>query len=161
VRSSPRGYAPDWVLYRASGGFQPDAESKAIGSYNAIRVYLWAGMMAADDPVRAVLLKTFAPVAQHVAREGTPPLEIDTRQGSNNGVGSPGFSAALLPFLAASKQDAALQQQTLRIDAKSPLERSDNYYDQALALFGLGWIEGRYRFARDGALILRSSCAAS
>lgn len=161
VRSSPRGYAPDWVLYRANGGFQPDAESKAVGSYNAIRVYLWAGMMSADDPVRAVLLKTFAPVAQHTAREGTPPLEIDTRQGSNTGIGSPGFSAALLPFLAASKQDAALQQQKLRVQAKSPLELSDNYYDQALTLFGLGWLEGRYRFARDGALVLRSTCAAN
>lgn len=159
VRSSPKGYAPDWVVYKENAGFQPDTDTKAVGGYNAIRVYLWAGMLADDEPLRTVLLKTFAPMVQHLARQGTPPLDIDTRQGQGGGVAPAGFSAALLPFLAASRQDDLFRQQRLRVDAKSPLDRADNYYEQALTVFGLGWSEGRYRFARDGALIARWTCA--
>jgi endo-1,4-beta-D-glucanase Y len=159
VRSSPRGYAPEWVLYRANGGFLPDAETKAVGSYNAIRVYLWAGMLAEGDPIRAVLLKTFAPLAQHVVKNGTPPLETDTRDGKANGIAPAGFSAAILPFLAASRLPDAVRQQRLRVTAKAPLERSDNYYEQALVLFGLGWADGHYRFAQDGAFLPHWKCA--
>lgn len=161
VRSSPRGFAPDWVVYKVSGGFQPDIGTKAVGSYNAIRVYLWAGMLADTDPIRPVLLKTFAPAAQHILQHGTPALEFDTRQGTASGVGPAGFSAAMLPFLSASRLSEAVQQQRLRLDALAPLDRSDNYYEQSLTLFGLGWSEGRYRFERDGALSPRWTCAAN
>jgi endoglucanase len=38
-------------------------------------------------------------------------------------------------------------------DAASGLYgKTANYYDQNLALFANGWIEGRYRFDRDGKL---------
>ncbi len=161
VRSAPRGYAPDWVMYKADGGFMADADTKGVGSYDAIRVYLWAGMLAEDDPVRPVLLKVLAPAAQYVQKNGAPPLEANTREGTANGTGSAGFSAAMLPFLAASRQPEALKQQRLRVDAKAPLERQDNYYEQVLTLFGLGWMDGRYRFARDGALIARWTCTAN
>lgn len=159
VRSAPRGFAPDWVMVRDNSSFFPDSESNAVGSYNAIRVYLWAGMLAREEPVRAVLLKALAPAALHVAKTGTPPLETDTRAGTVSGVGPAGFSAALLPFLDAARMPALVRQQRLRIDARSPLERADNYYEQALTLFGLGWIDGHYRFARDGALLPRWTCA--
>lgn len=161
LRSAPKGYAPDWILYRQGSGFQADPETRAVGSYNAIRVYLWAGMLADDEALRAVLLKTFAPMARQVAAEGTPPLESATREGTASGVGSVGFSAALLPFLAASGQRPALQQQRLRLEAKAPLTRADNYYDQALTLFGAGWHEGRFRFARDGGLLPQWTCASN
>lgn len=159
VRSSPQGYAPDWILFKANGGFMPDTDTKAVGSYNAIRVYLWAGMLPAEDPARTVLLKRFAPMAQFIAKNGTPPLETSTRDGNASGIGPAGFSAALLPFLSASKQPDAQRQQRLRIDAKGTLDRNDNYYEQALALFGVGWADGQYRFARDGALQLQWKCA--
>ncbi|MBZ0091345.1 MAG: hypothetical protein K8F27_03875, partial [Sulfuricellaceae bacterium] len=132
-----------------------------VGSFNAIRVYLWAGMLADDDPVRPVLLKTFAPMSQYVAAQGIPPLQTKTREGTAIGSGPASFSAALLPFLAAAKLSDTLHQQRLRVEVKAPLDRTDNYYDQVLTLFGLGWIEGRYRFARDGALIPNWTCAAN
>lgn len=161
VRASPRGYAPDWVLYKANSGFLPDKETKGSGSYNAIRVYLWAGMLHERDPVRPILLKTFSPAARHVAAQGTPPLDIDTREGKASGTGAAGFSAAMLPFLMASRLPDAARQQRLRITARSPLERADNYYEQVLTLFGLGWADGRYRFARDGALQPNWKCTAN
>lgn len=158
VRSAPRGLAPEWILYKADAGFLPDAESKGSGSFNAIRVYLWAGMLADDDPVRTVLIKALAPMARLTAQQGTPPLEVDTRQAVASGSGPAGFSAALLPFLQAVQQRDALRAQQLRVDAKAPLEGSDNYYDQALTLFGQGWLDGRFRFNRDGVLTPRWAC---
>lgn len=158
VRSSPRGFAPEWIVYREGAGFQSDEASQGMGSFNAIRVYLWAGMLAGDDPVRPALLRALAPMGRHVAAHGVPPLEVDTRSGIPAGAGPAGFSAALLPFLAASRLPEALRQQRLRTDANPLFERADNYYDQVLALFGLGWIEGRYRFTRDGRLVPRWKC---
>lgn len=160
VRAAPAGFAPDWIVYRAQGGFQPDAQTAAAGSYNAIRVYLWAGMLAPEEPARAVLLRALAPMARAVAASGVPPETVQTRTGRTEGGGPAGFSAALLPFLAASGQAKAAQQQRLRVAAKAPLERTDNYYDQVLTLFGLGWAEGRFRFARDGSLLPNWKCAA-
>lgn len=159
VRSAPLGFAPEWIAYKANAGFQTDPVTQGVGSFNAIRVYLWAGMLAQNDPMRAVLLSTFTPMVQHVVAQGTPPLEVNSRTGAARGNGSAGFSAALLPLLTTAKQPEALRQQRLRIDAQAPLERTDNYYDQVLTLFGLGWAEDRYRFARDGALIPRWTCA--
>lgn len=159
VRSAPRGFAPEWVIFKSDGGFQPDPETKAEGSYNAIRVYLWAGMLAADDPLREVLVKRLLPMAEKVGAGGTPPEKVDTRSGDATGAGPAGFSAALLPFLSAARHGETLAQQRLRVVAKAPLERDDNYYDQVLTLFGLGWTEGHYRFSRDGSLLPRWTCA--
>ncbi|HEX5392045.1 MAG TPA: cellulose synthase complex periplasmic endoglucanase BcsZ [Rhodocyclaceae bacterium] len=159
VRSAPRGLSPDWVGYSADKGFQADEDTKGVGSYNAIRVYLWAGMLPADEPLRGPLLKTLAPMARLTATVGTPPLETDTRQGAGTGIGPTGFSAALLPFLSALGDKDALRAQRLRVEARDPLSRDDNYYEQALTLFGLGWMEGRFRFGRDGRLLPNWTCA--
>jgi endo-1,4-beta-D-glucanase Y len=161
VDSAPRGFAPDWVLYRENAGFQADASSNAVGSYNAIRVYLWAGMLDRAEPLRRSLLKTLAPAATYIVKNGTPALEVNTRTGSVSGVGMAGFSAAMLPFLQASDLPASVEQQRARVTAKAPLERADNYYEQALTLFGLGWMDGYYRFAHTGQLQPRWTCAAN
>ena len=161
VRSAPRGFAPEWVLYKGDDGFAPDPASSGEGSFNAIRVYLWAGMLATDEPARAVLVKRFSPMVQHVLANGTPPLKVDTREGSGEGVAPAGFSAALLPLLDAANQQDALSQQRLRVIAKGTLARDDNYYDQVLSLYGLGWHAGQFKFARNGALIPRWTCTAS
>ena len=158
VRSAPRGFAPEWIFYKKEGGFQPDTETQGEGSYNAIRVYLWAGMLATDDPLRAVLLKRLQPMAEKVGAGGTPPEKADTRSGASSGVGSAGFSAALVPFLAAAGKRDLAEQQRLRVVAKGALDRDDNYYDQVLILFGLGWADSQYRFARDGRLQPRWTC---
>jgi endoglucanase len=157
LRSAPRGYAPDWVLYRTSAGFAPDTATKSVGGFDAIRVYLWAGTLHEDDPARGVLINNFRPMAQFVAL-GTPPLYVDTRDGRAEGSGPAGFSAALAPLLYALGMQEAAATQVDRVRAKAPLERSDNYYEQALVLFASGWMDGRFRYARDGALMLRSIC---
>jgi len=157
-QSADRGYFPDWVLYKESTGFMPDLEKRAIGSYDAIRVYLWAGMLDGKDPMRAELIAKSDPMIQHIVQQGVPPLEADTVNGSVEGYGPIGYSAALLPMLAAYDRKPLLQQQYLRVVNAAPLERWNNYYEQVLTLFGLGWLERRYRFDAGGALQPDWSC---
>lgn len=158
VRSAPRGFAPDWVVFDADSGFGPDTLTNGVGSYNAIRVYLWAGTLARGDPVKDQLVRTLAPAVRHVAAHGAPALTADTQTGQVSGDGPAGFSAAMLPFLVASNAIDAFKQQRLRVQTMAPLERSDNYYDQVLTLFSEGWLDGHYHFARNGALRTKWKC---
>lgn len=153
--ASPQGFSPDWTLYDVQQGFLQDTEGaeKGQGGYNAIRVYLWAGMMHPDAPDRQRLLDALAPMARFVRRHGYPPESIDILSGQHSGAAPSGFSAALLPFLKAAKEDTALQEQRLRIDAR-PIQ-AQAYYEQVLSLFGLGWDENSYQFTATGQLQLR------
>ncbi|GGC01165.1 hypothetical protein GCM10007205_08090 [Oxalicibacterium flavum] len=151
--SSPQGYVPDWILYAADKGFLPDGggTEKGEGAYNAIRVYLWAGMLAEDGADRAALLTHLAPMRAYIEREGVPPESIDIATGVAARAGSSGFSAAMLPFLAASGAERAVREQLQRVQAQ-PIA-ADAYYDQVLGLFGQGWMERRYRFDAGGRLL--------
>lgn len=151
LQSSPRGFAPDWTDWKSGKGWQVDAEVGPTGSYDAIRVYLWIGMLADGAPDRLELQAHFRPMAELVTRLGHVPQSIDTVNGRPSAVGPPGFSAALLPLLAATGQHAALATQRERLVTSPPAK--DAYYDQVLALFGEGWDRGFYRFDRAGRLL--------
>ena len=148
VEPAVHGFAPDWVLWRREGRFAPDARSAAAGSYDAIRTYLWAGMLDAADPHRAALVEAFAPMlARTRAAEGIPPERVDTRSGVAENAGPFGFVAALLPMAAA---EPTLAQQMRRHVEQASARSPDHYYSQVLRLFGTGWHEQRYRFEPDG-----------
>ena len=142
-------------MYDAKQGFLVDTEGKekGQGTYNAIRVYLWAGVMHADATGRKALLDTLAPMARYVREQGYPPESIDILTGQASGPAPSGFSAAMLPFLRAMGDDKALQSQRMRLEAR-PL-RPKAYYEQVLALFGQGAFEGQYRFTATGQLLAR------
>ncbi|MBB2932905.1 cellulose synthase complex periplasmic endoglucanase BcsZ [Paraburkholderia silvatlantica] len=148
--TAPKGYSPDWVEYHAKGGFAPDAQTHAEGAYNAIRVYLWAGMLAGDDPLRASTLATFKPLADFVGAHGFAPERVDTTTGTpgpNEGNG--GFSAAVAPYLATlGRSDLANAQagRSRTLAQKSP----PGYYSSVLMLFGLGYLDGLYHFDAQG-----------
>jgi endoglucanase len=157
IETAPRGFSPDWAQYhsaKAKSGFAPDKATNAQGSYNAIRVYLWAGMLDSADPEAARLLKVFQPMADYVQHHGAPPEQINTvtgKVGSNDG--NAGFSASLVPFLQALGKPQVAQAQvdrTRRLESQIP----SGYYSQVLSMFGLGWYAGRFRFRADGSLSL-------
>ncbi|WP_175672471.1 cellulose synthase complex periplasmic endoglucanase BcsZ [Burkholderia ambifaria] len=153
--TAPKGFSPDWALYRASAGFGPDPQTRAESAYNAIRVYLWAGMLDRADPLAAPLLARFAPFADYIAAHGAPPEKVDTTTGvagPNDGNG--GFSAAAVPFLDARGQHALADVQAARVDTLAR-QSAPGYYTSVLTLFGLGWRDGRYRFGVDGSLDAR------
>jgi endoglucanase len=160
VGSTPRGYAADWVDYRPSDGFVADATTHGVGSYNAIRVYLWAGMLADGDSQAAMLARRLEPMAAGAARH-PPPESIDTNTLEEHGEAPPGFLSALFPLLAHFKYTSAIQTYRRRVDAES-LKDNQHYYSDVLALFGLGWLDGRYRFDRQGRLQVEwtASCRA-
>ncbi len=164
--SARHGYAMDWIEYMPGDGFYPappmetgnkDSET-AGGSYDAIRVYLWAGMMAASDPLRGRVLSAVPAMSVYLANHDAPPEKVGDRGLPLAQDGPVGFSAAVLPYLRAFPGSAgAGDRQMVRLmkarDASSGLYGKDSgYYDQNLALFATGFIDGRFRFGADGEL---------
>jgi endoglucanase len=153
LESAPQGFSPEWTVYEGGKGFRVDGEGKekGVGDYNAIRVYLWAGMLAPDAPARPQLLAKFAPMVNYIALHGYPPESVNTLTGEANKPGPPGFSMAMLPMLAAIDNSDVLQSQLDRLTAHPP--QADAYYEQVLSLFGKGWHDGYYHFAKNGNLL--------
>jgi endoglucanase len=165
-QSARHGFAMDWVEYLPGDGFYPAAEPRSIGdrntdgaggSYDAIRVYLWAGMLDNKNPRRSRILNAVPSMAAYLSHHSAPPERV-----SENGVplekDAPiGFSAALLPYLRAYPGGSKLSGgQLIRIAAQRGTSglygKSPAYYDQNLALFSTGFLDGRFRFGLRGEL---------
>jgi len=153
LASAPKGFAADWVEF-TSGGFVADRKTNGIGSYEAIRVYLWAGMLPASEQSRDKITAALKPMVDVVAKRATPIESVDTQTLEMQGDGSPGFSAAMLPMLANAHLSTALQTHRKRA-ADESLQGNQGYYSDVLSLFGLGWLEQRFRFNRSGVLNVR------
>lgn len=156
--ASPAGFAPDWVAYVPESGVQPDGETDAVGSYDAIRVYMWAAMSGSAE-----LLNRLDGMAEYLQDHDYPPERVDTRDGrSLAGAGPVGFSAALLPYLEALGDDKKITKQRARLNDAShdglfgPVPA---YYDHVLALFGEGWLQRWYRIDDSGRLNPRWECS--
>ena len=128
-RSARNGFAMDWVSYTPGLGFTPSLSDnhtgpQATGSYDAIRVYLWAGMLNEASPAKARLIHALPGMNIYLQTHAAPPEKI-----SNQGVplgqdGPVGFSAALLPYLQSIPNQSALAQQMVRF--KSQLNEKSN-----------------------------------
>ncbi|OWY27072.1 cellulose synthase complex periplasmic endoglucanase BcsZ [Herbaspirillum robiniae] len=170
TQSSPQGFAPDWVIYDAGKGFQPDTERSVLGSYDAIRVYLWAGVTDDGDPLAGPLRAALAPMTKAIAAYGGPPEKFNTVTGAPEGRGPVGFSAAVLPWLkAAGAADSLAAQEKLVQDKWQAWSRATpkagadgdgefNYYNSMLTLFGWGWLQGQYRFDAAGQVTPAWAC---
>lgn len=149
---TPHGFTPDWVAWR-DGAFITDPIKGATGSYDAIRCYLWAGMLSPRDRYFHEQLQLLSGPLQQL-RTGQPMWErVDARSGEGQGEGGYGFRAALLPYMLAQGERAS--KHALQASLPSPeQQRTDApaYYAHMLLLFGLGWAEGRYRFTTNGKL---------
>ncbi|KAF1014030.1 MAG: Endoglucanase [Stenotrophomonas maltophilia] len=154
--SAPVGFAPDWVAWNGRA-FVTDADKGDLGSYDAIRCYLWAGMVDSADPLRRRLLQGLSGPAGMLRAQARMAEKVLVRTGVGTGTAPAGFAAALLPYLAASAQPALLKVQQARVAAANDL----NYYERALVLFGKGWLDRRYRFSADGRLLPAWSTACS
>ncbi|WP_371366832.1 cellulose synthase complex periplasmic endoglucanase BcsZ [Pseudomonas sp. QL9] len=161
---NPFGFVPDWIGYRGtgahSGRFGSDPFSSDIGSYDAIRTYLWAGVTPAADPLRKTLIEHLDGMAKATAANGVPPEKVHVLTRTFDGNGFYGFSAAVVPLLRAQGLDAAADKQQAIVDQalrnyadpKNPAYQMPQYYHVMLSLFSLGWTEKRYQFTADGTL---------
>jgi len=164
--SARHGYAMDWVNYIPGDGFYPappmetgnkDSET-AGGSYDAIRVYLWAGMIGGGGTERGRVLSAVPALSVYLANHDAPPEKVGDQGIPLAQDGPVGFSAAVLPYLRAfANSSRASDRQMVRLmkarDASTGLYGKDSgYYDQNLALFATGFIDGRFRFGAGGEL---------
>ena len=150
---APQGFAPDWCAWSSEQkAFVADPEKGFIGSYDAIRVYLWAGMLSQQEPARRPLLASlYGP--RRRAEQSLPTAEyVDTASGVASGNGPAGFGGALLPYLKAQELAPAVAAQLARITAREATRVPIPYYERMLLLFGRGWLNGRFAFARNGQL---------
>ncbi|MDR0807184.1 MAG: cellulase [Enterobacteriaceae bacterium] len=145
--AAPAGVAADWVVWRKDQGWQTDSKTGASGDYDAIRVYLWLGMLSDDSPEKSALIAHYQPMVTLTQHAGIPPETVNTVTGEGSGTAPVGFSAALLPFLAGSPAQAVQRERVL-----NNLPDSNAYYNNVLTLFGLGWDRHYYRFNQQGEL---------
>jgi endoglucanase len=159
IRLAPQiyasGVAPDIFIVNSKGVVTQDSERAPAGSYDAIRVYLWAAMSEGDD--NKALMRMLHPYAKLIRKLGAPPEKVDPANGtvSKSDWSPPGYIGAALPFLQALNEREALDQQREKLRAYNAQAKSGhptNYYDQVLILFGQGWIDGYYRFDAQGKL---------
>jgi endoglucanase len=154
--AAPSGYALDWVSYRSGSGFvaEPTSYGKPRASYDAIRVYLWAGMLDPGTPGRWQILQALHGMGEHLQKVAFPASEILPDGTVSNAQSPVGFSAAVMPYLAATGDKPLLARQSLRVRQRMESGGDLRYYDICLGLFALGWMQGRYRFDSKGRLIL-------
>jgi endoglucanase len=166
--SSRSGFAMDWATYNQRTGFQavaaPDGSGKfqgaGLGSYDAIRVYLWAGMTDSATGGAKSVLDGIAGMSAYLENHPVPPEKVSSDGRILSTSAPPGFSAAVIPYLDALGRKAALEKQQARLDsALDPVSKlyghPPAYYDQNLAMFAVGWESHRFRFDRDGELQVR------
>lgn len=167
-QSAQHGFAMDWVEYFPGDGFYPVSEQtlakledNATGAgagYDAIRVYLWAGMQDENTPVRARLVNAVSAMSGYLGTHDAPPQSVDDRGIPETQPSPVGFSAAVLPYLRAFPDRSRVSaQQMIRMslmkdDATGLYGKEMTCEDQNLALFATGYVDGLYRFGPAGEL---------
>ena len=161
---SYKGFVADWVSYRAtnanSGEFIVDPLKGDLGSYDAIRTYMWAGMMPSHDKLKRPTLQALNGMREFTAANGFPPEKVQTLTGHANGKGPFGFSVALLPYFKALGENSLQKKQALLVQQDMALALTPEavklaqppYYNFVLSLFSLGFMDNRYHFLSDGKL---------
>ncbi|HEV2322896.1 MAG TPA: cellulose synthase complex periplasmic endoglucanase BcsZ [Terracidiphilus sp.] len=155
--SAPHGFVSDWTDIKTGPPLQA---SPAVGSYDAIRVYLWAGMLDPATPHREDILKSLSGMAAYLRTNAVPPAKVRQDGSVEDPKGPVGFSAAVLPFLAAVHEDSVRNQQMSRVQSEYKpqtglFSNSPKYFDENLVLFGLGFADQQFGFDANGALRLK------
>ncbi|MFM0272811.1 cellulose synthase complex periplasmic endoglucanase BcsZ [Paraburkholderia aspalathi] len=159
--TSPQGFAPDWAAWQ-NGQFVVDPKEGDTGSYDAIRVYLWAGLTSPADPLAKPWLAALGGMRAKVAQSGIPPEKVSSTTGTASGEGPLSYWGALAPYFKSLNDERGLglaRTHLAALDTNVP-GREPVYYDRVLGLFGTGFIDGRYRFDEAGRLVpsWRNAC---
>ncbi|SFT57325.1 cellulose synthase complex periplasmic endoglucanase BcsZ [Paraburkholderia aspalathi] len=159
--TAPQGFAPDWAAWQ-NGQFVVDPKEGDTGSYDAIRVYLWAGLTSPADPLAKPWLAALGGMRAKVAQSGIPPEKVSSTTGTASGEGPLSYWGALAPYFKALNDERGLglaRTHLAVLDTNVP-GREPVYYDRVLGLFGTGFIDGHYRFDEAGRLVpsWRNAC---
>lgn len=152
---APNGLPPDWVRLGPEG-YVPDQETGTRGSYDAIRVFLWAALRVPGLDALTAMREALAPSVPIIRAHGRMPERWDVATGHVSGDGPPGFQLIGAAWLESmGSQDLADQLASRAQDTRlgGLYGRPARYYDQVLALFAQGYRQGRYRFDEAGRLL--------
>lgn len=152
--SAPHGFVSDWTEFHTDAGLNA---VPTVGSYDAIRVYLWAGMLDGSTKQRGALLNSLSGMANYLRTNPIPPAKVRPDGTIEDPKGPVGFSAALIPYAEALKAEQVKNQQMSRVQSEFKpqtglLGAPPRYYDQNLALFGLGFSQKQFWFDAKGKL---------
>ncbi len=157
-----RGFAKDWVVLHPDYGFSATTIPPGLpsGSNDAVRVYLWAGMLHPSAAGRQALLQDLSGMGSYLREHPVPPERVAPGGSVIDANGPVGFSAAVIPFLAACPEQQALALQRSRLEqSRNPVTGlygpGQRYYDQVLTLFAEGWSGGFFSFDPYGQLSVR------
>jgi len=153
MRSAPAGFVPDWYKFQDGAGFSVESTKGPTGSYDAIRTYLWAGMLNRADPSRTQILSSLSGMSKTYLASSQVPHYVNVKTGEVFGQGPPGFSAAIYPLLVSAGETQLAARLLAQIE--SDVARrwpSLTYYDRNLILFSIGWARRLYEFDADGFL---------
>ncbi len=155
--SAPHGFASDWTDLQTGDRL---TVTPTIGSYDAIRVYLWAGMLNPVAPQREEILKSLSGMENYLRTNPTPPAKVRPDGGIEDPRGPVGFFAALLPYVSALGDEQIGKQLMSHVESELNSQtglygKPAQYYDQNLALFALGFEERQFSFNSNGTLQLK------
>lgn len=157
-----QGRCPNWAMWVPGLGYRAAPQKGDVGSWDAIRVYLWAALSAPESPGRSAILQATSGMARFVAQKGVVPLRLHVKSGRGSGVAPVGFLAAVLPDLQALGEHGAYRSISARLHAfqlrdglyARPPGYHPRYYQTVLILLSEGFLHGRYRFGPDGRLLV-------
>lgn len=151
---APLGRVPDWTVWHTDR-IVVDPGTAGAGSYDAIRVYLWAGMVPGRDADAQKLRGVLRGFSDMIRELGHVPEHWTTGNSGISGEAPPDFYAALLPFLQRDNPAAyaAARKHLDDTQVDGLYGKPARYYDQVLVLFGKGFVDGHYRFDAKGRVI--------
>jgi len=149
------GGVPDWFLLTDKGPRQ-DSVTGDVGSYDAVRNYLWAGLMNQRSPEASAFIRAYKPFIPYVRQSGRIPEKWYTGGKAGTGSFPVGVQTAFLPFFTlnggadlSKSIIASLQEKTTSNLVGTPAR----YYEQVISLFALGWADHQFSFDENGKLI--------
>lgn len=157
-QTAPRSLPPDWVLATPSG-YRPDPVHGTLGSYDAVRIFIWEAMELGVDPQHPL-----AKAIPYISNIGYVPENWDVATAWHTGEGPPGFQISFQLFaqkLGAADLARALEKRVQSEWQDNLLGNPARYYDQVLALFVRGHSRNRFGFDDQGRLVLPGECQGS
>jgi endoglucanase len=117
-------------------------------------------MLDKAAPNRDAILKSLSGMTGYLHDNAVPPVKVRSDGSIEDPSGPVGFSAALLPYSSALHEDQTRDQQMSRVRSEFKPQTGlfgnpPKYYDENLALFGLGFKERQFWFDSEGAIRLK------
>ena len=147
--SGKSGIYPDWITVNSEGLIL----TRETAGYEAIRTYLWNATLHEQSHFAPKLNVSLVKAGYYFDKVGFVPEKINPELLTYIGHGNIGHTVSILPLaqkLSLSKLSDHLQNKVSQHDFSS----NQSYYSHALALFSLGFIDGRYHFSKHGDLIV-------